>query len=71
VRLGAVVAGRHDWRSRTGRPDEDLIAMPRLQAKRFAHPDDVRTLPRAEFATVGLDDATCGALPFRTGLALV
>lgn len=34
--------------------------MPRLQAKSFAVPDDVRTMPKVRFETVGLDDATVG-----------
>ena len=30
--------------------------MPRLQAKSFANPDNVRTMPRMTVETVGLDD---------------
>jgi class 3 adenylate cyclase len=41
--------------------------MPRLQAKTFASPDDVRTLPKARFATVGLDDSTVGHCHFAPG----
>ena len=31
--------------------------MPRLQTKNFATPDDVRTMPKVRFETVGLDEA--------------
>jgi class 3 adenylate cyclase len=41
--------------------------MPRLQAKSFAAPDDVRTLPKVRFETVGLDDATVGHCSFEPG----
>lgn len=41
--------------------------MPRLQAKSFAAPDDVRTLPKIRFETVGLDDATVGHCSFGPG----
>ena len=41
--------------------------MPRLQAKSFAIPDDVRTLPRTHFATVVLDEATVGHCRFEAG----
>jgi class 3 adenylate cyclase len=41
--------------------------MPRLQAKSFASPDDVRTLPKVRFETVGLDDATVGHCSFDAG----
>ncbi len=41
--------------------------MPRLQAKSFAAPDDVRTMPRVRFETVGLDDATVGHCSFEPG----
>lgn len=41
--------------------------MPRLQAKSFATPDDVRTLPKIRFETVGLDDATVGQCRFQPG----
>jgi class 3 adenylate cyclase len=41
--------------------------MPRLQAKSFAAPDDVRTMPKVRFETVGLDDATVGHCTFEPG----
>ena len=41
--------------------------MARLQAKSFASPDDVRTLPKVRFETVGLDDATVGHCRFDPG----
>jgi class 3 adenylate cyclase len=41
--------------------------MPRLQAKSFAVPDDVRTMPKVRFETVGLDDATVGHCTFEPG----
>ncbi len=41
--------------------------MPRLQAKSFAAPDDVRTMPKVRFETVGLDDATVGYCSFEPG----
>lgn len=41
--------------------------MPRLQAKGFAVPDDVRTMPKVRFETVGLDDATVGHCRFEPG----
>jgi class 3 adenylate cyclase len=41
--------------------------MPRLQAKSFAVPDNVRTMPMVRFATVGLDDATVGHCSFEPG----
>jgi len=41
--------------------------MPRLQAKSFAVPDDVRTRPKVRFETVGLDDATVGHCRFEPG----
>jgi class 3 adenylate cyclase len=41
--------------------------MPRLQAKPFATPDSVRTMPRVRFETVGLDDATVGHCRFEPG----
>jgi class 3 adenylate cyclase len=41
--------------------------MPRLQAKSFAAPDDVRTMPKVRFETVGLDDATVGHCSFEPG----
>ncbi len=41
--------------------------MPRLQARSFTTPDDVRTAPRVKFETVGLDDATVGYCTFEPG----
>ncbi len=41
--------------------------MPRLQAKSFAVPDDLRTMTKVQFATVGLDDATVGHCRFEPG----
>ncbi len=41
--------------------------MPRLQAKSFATPDDVRTASRVRFETVALDDATVGYCRFEPG----
>jgi class 3 adenylate cyclase len=41
--------------------------MPRLQAKSFAVPDTVRTMPKVRFETVGLDDATVGHCSFEPG----
>lgn len=41
--------------------------MPRLQAKSFASPDDVRTLPKVRFETVGLGDAVIGHCRFEPG----
>jgi class 3 adenylate cyclase len=41
--------------------------MPRLQAKSFARPDDVRTMPMVRFETVGLDEATVGHCSFEPG----
>jgi len=41
--------------------------MPRLQAKSFASPDDVRTMPKVRFATIALDDATVGHCRFEPG----
>ena len=41
--------------------------MPRLQAKSFANPDELREMPRVRFATVGLDDATVGHCRFDPG----
>lgn len=41
--------------------------MPRLQAKSFAQPDDVRTMPRVRVETVGLDEATIGLCRFEPG----
>lgn len=41
--------------------------MPRLQSKNFATPDDVRTMPKVRFETVGLDDSTVGHCTFEPG----
>ena len=41
--------------------------MPRLQARSFSEPDDVRTATRLRFETVGLDDATVGYCTFEPG----
>jgi class 3 adenylate cyclase len=41
--------------------------MPRLQSKNFATPDDVHTMPKVRFETVGLDDATVGHCSFEPG----
>jgi class 3 adenylate cyclase len=41
--------------------------MPRLQAKSFAAPDEVRTMPSVRFETVGLDEATVGHCRFEPG----
>jgi class 3 adenylate cyclase len=41
--------------------------VPRLQAKSFARPDEVRTLPNVRLETVGLDDATVGHCRFGPG----
>ncbi len=41
--------------------------MPRLQAKSFAAPDDVRTMPKVRFETVSLDDASVGHCSFEPG----
>jgi class 3 adenylate cyclase len=41
--------------------------VPRLQAKSFAAPDDIRTAPRVRFETVDLDDATVGHCRFEPG----
>ncbi len=41
--------------------------MPRLQAKSFASPDDVREMAHARFATVSLDDASIGYCTFDAG----
>jgi class 3 adenylate cyclase len=41
--------------------------MPRLQAKSFATPDDVRIMPNAKFETVGLDEARVGHCTFEPG----
>jgi class 3 adenylate cyclase len=41
--------------------------MSRLQAKSFAQPDAVRTMPRMRVETVGLDEATVGHCSFEPG----
>jgi class 3 adenylate cyclase len=41
--------------------------VPRLQAKSFAAPDDIRTMPMVCFETVGLEDATVGHCSFEPG----
>jgi class 3 adenylate cyclase len=41
--------------------------MPRLQAKSFAAPDDVRTMPLVRFETVSLDEAHVGHCRFEPG----
>jgi class 3 adenylate cyclase len=41
--------------------------MPRLQAKSFASPDDVRATPNVRFETVNLDEATVGHCRFEPG----
>jgi class 3 adenylate cyclase len=41
--------------------------MPRLQAKAFATPDDVRTMPLVRFTTVSLDEAHVGYCTFASG----
>jgi class 3 adenylate cyclase len=41
--------------------------MPRLQAKSFSTPDEVRTMPKVRFETVALDDATVGHCSFEPG----
>lgn len=41
--------------------------MPRLQAKTFATPDRVQTMPKVRFETVGLDEATVGHCSFAPG----
>jgi class 3 adenylate cyclase len=38
-----------------------------LQARSFANPDDVRTMPKVHFATVGLGDSTVGHCRFEPG----
>jgi class 3 adenylate cyclase len=42
-------------------------SMPRLQAKSFAAPDDVRSMPMARIETVGLDEARVGHCRFEPG----
>ena len=41
--------------------------MPRLQAKNFANPDDVRTMPKMRVEMVGLDDVSVGHCSFEPG----
>jgi len=41
--------------------------VPRLQARSFATPDDVRTMPKVRVATVGFDDATVSRSRFDPG----
>jgi len=41
--------------------------MPRLYAKSFANPDDVRSLPLMRIETIGLDDARIGHCRFDAG----
>jgi len=41
--------------------------MPRLQAKTFARPDHVQTMPKARVETVGLDEAMIGHCSFEPG----
>ncbi len=41
--------------------------MPRLQAKSFAAPDDVRSMDKARFETVGLDESQVGHCTFEPG----
>jgi class 3 adenylate cyclase len=41
--------------------------MPRLQAKSFANPDDVRTTPNVRFETISLDETTVGHCRFEPG----
>ena len=41
--------------------------MPRLQAKSFAAPDDVRSMEKARFETVGLDESQVGHCTFDPG----
>ncbi len=38
-----------------------------MQAKNFSAADEVRTMPKVRFATVGLDDATVGHCSFEPG----
>ena len=44
-----------------------LAGMPRLLAKYFATPDDVRIVPKARFDVVSLDDATMAYATFEPG----
>ena len=41
--------------------------MPRLQAKNFATPDGIRTMPRMTIETVALDEARVGRCAFEPG----
>ena len=41
--------------------------MPRLQAKSFSAPDDVRSMPKVRFETVDLDEARVGHCSFEPG----
>jgi class 3 adenylate cyclase len=41
--------------------------MPRLQAKNFATPDNIRSMPRMTIETVGLDEARVGRCAFEPG----
>jgi class 3 adenylate cyclase len=41
--------------------------MPRLQAKSFAQPDDVRAMPKVRIETVTLDESTVGHCSFAAG----
>ena len=43
------------------------VRMPRLQAKSFTNPDDVRTTPNVRFDTVNLDETTVGYCQFEPG----
>jgi class 3 adenylate cyclase len=45
----------------------EMPEMPRLQAKSFASPDHVQTMPKVRFETVGLDEATIGHCSFEPG----
>ena len=47
-----------------------LAAMPRLQAKTFASPDDVRNVSRAHFAVVKLDETTVSWARFEPGWSI-
>jgi class 3 adenylate cyclase len=44
-----------------------MAAMPRLQAKSFATPDDVRSMPMMRIETIGLDEARIGHCRFDAG----
>jgi class 3 adenylate cyclase len=45
----------------------EVAGLPRLQARSFATPDEVRTAHRVRFETVGLEDATVGYCTFEPG----